>query len=247
MRNLESILDLDALTASGRTVGENLADCGGEVFRPEVIRSMDDPLQENAGLSVLKGNLAPSGAIIKPCAATKSLLKHRGKAVVFKSKEDMDARIDSPDLELDENSVLVMQGAGPRGYPGMPEVGNFKLPRRILEKGIRDMVRISDARMSGTAFGTVVLHTSPEAAVGGPLALVQDGDIINLDVEQRLLEVEISDEEMERRRAAWTPPDPVASRGYTKLYVDSVLQADQGCDFDFLVGSSGSQVPRESH
>jgi dihydroxy-acid dehydratase len=185
--------------------------------------------------------------VVKPSAATPRLLKHRGRAVVFESIEDLRARTDQPDLDIDENSVMVLKGAGPRGYPGMPEVGNMPLPKKLLERGITDLVRISDARMSGTAYGTVVLHISPESAVGGPLALVQDGDLIELDVEARRLELCVPDEELSRRRADWKPPAPLASGGYQRLYIDHVLQAHQGADLDFLVGCRGAAVPRESH
>ena len=235
----------DSLTANGHALADNVEDA--EIFNRDVIASRESPFQKEAGICVLKGSLAPTGAIIKPSAATPSLLRHKGRAVVFKSKEDYDARIDDPNLDIDENCVMVMQGAGPVGYPGMPEVGNFALPKKLLAKGIKDMVRVSDARMSGTAYGTAVLHTSPESAVGGPLALIQDGDIISLDVENRSLNLEVSTEELQRRRSAWVPPEPVAVRGYSAMYIEKVLQADQGCDFDFLVGSSGAGIPRESH
>lgn len=214
---------------------------------PDVIRSLDDPLKLDSGIAVLRGNLCPQGAVLKPNAATPELMTHTGRAVVFESIEDYRERVDDPELDVDEHCVLVLKGCGPKGYPGMPEVGNFGLPRQILAKGVRDMVRISDARMSGTAYGTVVLHTAPEAAVGGPLALVRDGDSITLDVPNRSLMLNISDEELERRRALWVAPEPAYDRGYYKLYIDHVLQADQGCDFDFLVGSSGSVVTREAH
>jgi len=196
---------------------------------------------------VLRGNLAPGGAVIKPSAATPSLLVHRGRALAFESIEDFKARIDDPELDVDENSVLVLKGAGPRGYPGMPETGNLPLPPKLLAKGITDMVRISDARMSGTAYGTVVLHTSPEAAAGGPLALVQTGDLIELDVPNRRLDLIVSEAELDRRRAAWQPVPPAFERGYAKLYTEHVLGAERGADFDFLVGSSGAKVAREMH
>jgi dihydroxy-acid dehydratase len=196
---------------------------------------------------VVRGNLAPNGAVIKPSAATPALLKHRGRAVVFESIEDFKARIDRPDLEIDETSVMVLKGAGPKGYPGMPEVGNMPLPPKLLARGITDLVRISDARMSGTAYGTVVLHVSPESAAGGTLALVANGDEIELDVEARKLELRVADEELNRRRERWIPPPPVSGGGYQKLYIDHVLQADQGADLDFLVGCRGAGIPRESH
>ncbi|MCW5732373.1 MAG: dihydroxy-acid dehydratase, partial [Alphaproteobacteria bacterium] len=185
--------------------------------------------------------------VIKPSAATPKLLKHKGRAVVFSSIEDFKARIDDPKLDIDENCVMVLQGCGPKGYPGFPEVGNLPLPTKVLKKGITDMVRISDARMSGTAYGAVVLHVAPESAAGGPLALVRDGDMIELDVARRKLELLVSAEELARRRAAWKPPKQEYDRGWAKLYVDHVQQADKGCDLDFLVGKSGSYVPRESH
>jgi L-arabonate dehydrase len=204
------------------------------------------PFKEHAGIAVLTGNLAPDGAVIKPSAATPALLQHRGRAVVFENIEELHARIDDDTLDIDENCVMVLKGCGPRGYPGMAEVGNMPLPKKVLEKGITDMVRISDARMSGTAYGTVVLHTSPEASVGGPLALVQTGDMIELDVAGRRLHLEVNDEELARRKAAWAPlPHP--KRGYAKLYVEHVQQAHLGADLDFLVGRSGADVPRESH
>jgi dihydroxy-acid dehydratase len=212
-----------------------------------VIRPLAEPLKEHAGIAVLRGNLAPNGAVIKPSAAAAALLTHRGRAVVFETIEDFKARIDDPDLDVDETCVLVLKGAGPRGYPGMPETGNLPLPPKILAKGVTDMVRISDARMSGTAYGTVVLHTSPEAAVGGPLALVQNGDLIDLDVPNRRLELIVDANELDRRRAAWQPAPPAFERGYAKLYTDHVLGAERGADFDFLVGGSGSKVAREMH
>jgi len=218
-----------------------------EHFSTDVIRPLADPLQPEAGIAVLRGNLCPDGAIIKPAAASAGLLRHRGTAVVFEDIEDFKARIDDPDLKVDAGSVLVLKGCGPKGYPGMPEVGNMPLPRKLLEQGVTDMVRISDARMSGTAFGTVVLHVSPETAAGGPLALVRDGDPILLDVPARIVSLEISDEELGQRRAGWSPPEPEYDRGYYRLYIDRVLQADRGVDFDFLVGGSGDHVKRDSH
>ncbi len=214
---------------------------------PEVIRPVDAPLMAGGGLVILKGNLAPRGAVIKPGAASPELLQHRGRAVVFGSIEDFHARVDDPDLDIDASCVMVLQGCGPRGYPGMPEVGNMPLPRKLLEAGVRDMVRVSDARMSGTAFGTVVLHCAPEAHIGGPLALVRDGDMIALDTANATLTLEIDEAEMAARAAAWVPTPPAYDRGWYKLYVDHVLQADQGADLDFLRGSSGSVVTRESH
>ena len=196
---------------------------------------------------MLRGNLSPDGAIIKPSAATPALMKHRGRAVVFDNIEDFHARIDDPDLDVNENDVLVLKNCGPRGYPGMPEVGNMPLPPKLLKKGVTDMVRISDARMSGTAYGTVVLHVSPEAAAGGPLALVENGDWIELDVAGRRLHLDVSEDELARRRAQRTAPQPAPLRGYYKLYHDHVTQADRGADLDFLIGASGAAVPRDSH
>ena len=198
-------------------------------------------------MAVLKGNLCQNGAIIKPSAASPHLLKHRGRAVVFENMEDYHARIDDPDLDIDEQCVIVLKGVGPVGYPGMPEVGNVDLPLKLLQKGIRDMVRISDGRMSGTAGGTVVLHVSPESSVGGVLALIQNGDIIELDVAARKLHLDVSDEELAARRAAWSAPKAAANRGYVHMYINHVMGADKGADLDFLVGNSGSAVTRDSH
>jgi L-arabonate dehydrase len=245
VRELDGLIHGGALTVNGKSMRENTADA--PCWNREVIRTRANAIREHAGIAVLRGNLAPQGAVVKPSAATPRLLKHRGRAVVFESIEDLKARTDQPDLDIDENSVMVLKGAGPRGYPGMPEVGNMPLPKKLLERGITDLVRISDARMSGTAYGTVVLHVSPESAVGGPLALVRDGDLIELDVEARRLDLRVPDEELSRRRAAWTPPAPLASGGYQRLYIDHVLQAHQGADLDFLVGCRGAGVPRESH
>jgi L-arabonate dehydrase len=212
-----------------------------------VIQPLAAPFKEKAGIAVLRGNLAPRGAVIKPSAATPQLMVHRGRAVVFEDIEDFHSRIDDEDLDVDEHCVLVLKNCGPKGYPGMAEVGNMPLPPKVLRKGITDMVRISDARMSGTAYGTVVLHTAPEAAAGGPLAIVRNGDIIELDVPRRRLHLEISDEELARRLAQWQPPRPKLGSGYWKLYTDHVLQADEGADLDFLVGQRGSFVPRDNH
>ena len=208
---------------------------------------LDQPLMADGGIAVLRGNLCPNGAVIKPSAATPSLMKHRGRAVVFESIEDFRSRIDDPNLEIDETCVMVLQNCGPRGYPGMAEVGNMPLPPKILRKGITDMVRISDARMSGTAYGTVVLHAAPEAAVGGPLALVRSGDEIELDVTARRLHLNVGEEELAQRRAQWRAPQQDFTRGYYKLYQDHVMQADRGADLDFLVGASGVEVTRDSH
>ncbi len=243
IQELRDHLDLGALTVTGRSVGENNA--GAQCYNREVIASADQPFKEAAGIAVLRGNLCPDGAIIKPSAASPQLMKHRGRAVVFEHIEDYHARIDDPELDVDESCVLVLKGIGPRGFPGMPEAGKFNLPKKLLEKGVRDMVCISDGRMSGTAYGTIVLHVAPESAVGGPLALVQNGDFIELDVAARRLHLEVSDVELERRRGAWTPPTPRVGRGYARLYIDHVLQADRGADLDFLVGGSGSDVYRE--
>jgi len=245
MRELGDLLHRDALTVNGKTIGENTAEA--PCWNREVIRTRANPLQQNAGIAVLRGNLAPDGALIKPSAATPRLLRHRGRAVVFESVEHMKARVDDPAVDIDADSVMVLQGVGPRGYPGMPEVGNMPLPRRLLERGITDMVRISDARMSGTAYGTVVLHVAPESAVGGALALVRDGDMIELDLEQRRISVDLPDAELEQRRKAWVPPPPAATSGYQQLYIERVMQADRGCDFDFLLGCRGAVVPKESH
>ncbi len=245
VRELADVIHRDALTVNGKTIGENTADA--PCWNREVIRERSNPIRERAGLAVLRGNLAPNGAVIKPSAATPRLLKHRGRAVVFENIEDFKARIDLPDLDIDENSVMVLKGAGPKGYPGMPEVGNMPLPPKLLARGITDVVRISDARMSGTAYGTVVLHVSPESTAGGPLALVENGDEIELDIASRRLELCVPEEELNRRRSAWTPPPVAWTGGYQKLYIDHVTQADRGADLDFLVGCRGADVPRESH
>ena len=244
------LLNGSALTVTGETVAENIAGnvAASQTWRPDVIRTLADPLQPaGAATAVLRGNLCPNGAVIKVSAATPALLKHRGRALVFDTAESYRQAADDDGLDVTPDDILVLRNAGPRGYPGMPEVGNLPLPRRMLAAGVTDMVRISDARMSGTAYGTVVLHTAPEAAVGGPIALVRTGDVISLDVPARTLHLEVDDAELERRRAEWTPPPPQASRGWVRLYTEHVLQADQGCDLDFLVGSSGSAIPRPSH
>lgn len=245
MKQVEDLLHTDALTVNGQTVGTNLAEV--ECYDHEVIRKRDNPLTEKGGIAVLTGNLAPDGAVFKPSAASPELMSHRGRAVVFESIEDYKARVDSPDLDIDETCIMVLKGAGPKGYPGMAEVGNLPLPTKILAKGVRDMVRISDARMSGTAYGTVVLHVSPEAAAGGPLALVQDGDMIELDVEKRRLHLDVSEKELEIRRQHWQAPPPAMDSGYQRLYIDHVQQANLGADLDFLVGCRGAAVPRENH
>jgi dihydroxy-acid dehydratase len=237
----------EAITVTGRPFVDYLTD--RPVYDDTVILPRQSPLMADAGIAVLRGNLAPLGAIVKPAAATPALLQHVGPAVVFDSIEDMRARLDDPDLDVTERSVLVLRGCGPRGYPGMPEVGNMPLPRKLLEQGVRDMVRISDARMSGTAYGTVVLHVAPEAAAGGPLALVRTGDIIRMDLENRSLSFDVSDEELGRRGQSANSESAYAApvRGWAKLYVDHVMQADTGADLDFLVGASGDRVARESH
>lgn len=239
------LINRDALTVNSKTIWENCenADC----WNREVVRTPDNPVREQGGIVVLRGNLAEGGAIIKPSAATPELMQHRGRAVVFEDIEELKSRIDDPDLEIDETSIMVLKNCGPKGYPGMAEVGNMPLPAKILKKGITDMLRISDARMSGTAYGTVVLHVSPEAAAGGTLALVKNGDFIELDVPARRLHLDVSDEELALRRESWEPPKQTRKGGYQQLYVDHVMQADQGADLDFLVGCRGAEVPRESH
>lgn len=245
IKELFDYLHNDTITVNGKTIGEN--NKKPVCYNREVIASIDNPLQEEAGIAVLKGNLCENGAIIKPSAAAKHLMKHRGKAVVFETIEDYHTRIDNEELEIDENSVIVLKGAGPVGYPGMPEVGNVDLSEKLLRKGVRDIIRISDGRMSGTAGGTVILHVSPESAVGGMLAIVQNGDFIELDVENRKLHLDISDAEAERRRATWIRPAPMATRGYVKFYIDHVQQAHLGADLDLLQGGSGSEVTRNLH
>ncbi len=238
------LLHKGAITANGKTIWDNVKDAA--CWNREVIHSFDEPFKPSGGICVLSGNLAPDGAVIKPSAATPELMQHRGRAVVFEDIDHYKARVDDPDLDIDETCVMVMKNCGPKGYPGFSEVGNMALPAKILKKGITDMVRISDARMSGTAYGTVVLHTAPESAIGGPLALVRDGDMIELDVAGRRLHLDVDDAELEKRRANWQPPG-APDRGYARIYHDHVLQANQGCDFDFLVGASGAPVPKESH
>ena len=239
------LLHGDALTVSGQTVAENVAEA--TCWNREVIHSYEQPFKPQGGIVVLRGNLAPGGAVLKPSAATPALMQHRGRAVVFDDIEHFKKRVDDPALDIDESCVMVLKNCGPKGYPGMAEVGNMPLPEKLLKKGVRDMVRISDARMSGTAYGTVVLHTTPEAAVGGPLALVQDGDMIELDVAGRRLHLAVDEAELGRRKARWAPPKPAMAGGYQSLYVERVLQADQGADLDFLVGCRGAAIPRESH
>jgi dihydroxy-acid dehydratase len=247
LKEVRELLDPTALTVTGRPLVDYLDSAA--IWDPEVIRTRSSPLLAQAGIAVLYGNLAPDGAIIKPAAATPELMSHRGRAVVFDSVEDFHARIDDPDLDVEAGSVLVLRGCGPMGYPGMPEVANMALPRKLLEAGVRDMVRICDGRMSGTAFGTVVLHVSPESAAGGPLALIQDGDWIELDVAERRLHLDVADHELATRtpspRALAAQAAP--TRGWGRLYIDHVQQAHLGADLDFLIGSSGSEVGRESH
>jgi L-arabonate dehydrase len=245
MKEIASVLHMDHVTASGKTVAENVADA--ENYDARVIKTMAEPFKAKAGIAVLKGNLAPRGAVIKPSAATASLLVHTGRAVVFEDSDDFHKRIDDENLDVDEHCILVLKNCGPKGYPGMAEVGNMPLPPKILRKGITDMVRISDARMSGTAYGTVVLHTAPEAAAGGPLAVVENGDMIELNVPARKLHLDVSDEELARRLSLWKPPTPPMTSGYWKLYIDHVNQADEGCDLDFLRGMRGSAVPKDNH
>jgi len=245
IREMHSWLHNEAVTVNGKSIGENCA--VAPCYNEDVIAPLERPLQQEAGMAVLKGNLCEQGAVIKPSAASPHLLKHRGRAVVFESIEDYHARIDDPALDIDEHCVIVLKGVGPVGYPGMPEVGNVDLPMKLLQKGVRDMIRISDGRMSGTAGGTVVLHVSPESAVGGVLALVEDGDMIELDVEARRLHLDVSEEELALRKARWQPPEPMATRGYVRFYIEHVQQAHLGADMDWLRGGSGGEVGRDLH
>jgi len=246
LNELKNILHKNVITVTGKNHHENIE---GNIacYNEDVIATYNNPIKPEGGSVVVKGNLALNGAIIKPSAATPALMKHTGRAVVFESIEDFRKRIDDPDLDIDETCVMVLKYVGPVGYPGMPEVGNMALPKKILQKGIKDMIRISDGRMSGTAYGTVVLHVSPESAIGGALALVQNGDMIELDVAQRKLHLNVSDDELAKRRLAWQKPAPVTRRGYVHLYINHVTGADKGADLDFLQGSSGSIVTRDSH
>jgi dihydroxy-acid dehydratase len=232
MKELEPLLHLNAITVTGKTMGNNIADA--RCFNRDVIRTLKEPLKPEGGTVILKGNLAPNGAVLKQTAASPHLLKHKGHAVVFESYQNLWACIDDPDLDVDENSVLVMKNGGPKGAPGMPEWGDMPLPKKLLEAGVSDMVRLSDARMSGTAYGTVVLHVSPESAVGGPLAIVQNGDSIELDVHGRTLELHVPDSEIKKRLSTWSPPAPHFVRGYGKMFLEHILQAHEGCDFDYL-------------
>jgi dihydroxy-acid dehydratase len=245
MKQLHGHLHADCITVNGKTVSENYQPF--ESFDATVIAPFDAPINPISGIIMLKGNICPDGAVIKPSAASPSLMQHTGKAVVFETIEDYHARIDDPELDVDATSVLVLKNVGPKGYPGMPEVGNMGLPKKLIEQGVHDLVRISDGRMSGTGFGTVVLHVSPESAIGGNLALIQNGDLITLDVANRSLHVDLSEEELERRRASWQAPTPMAHRGYVGMYLQHVEQSHLGADLDFLKGASGSIVTRDSH
>jgi dihydroxy-acid dehydratase len=247
LREMRSLLNLDALTVTGRTLGENLDASPATPKIQDVVRPASNPIHSGGGLAVLHGNLVPGGAIIKQSAATQSLLQHEGRAVVFESLEDITRRIDDPDLDVTADDVLVLKNAGPIGAPGMPEAGYLPIPRKLAQQGVKDMVRISDARMSGTAFGTIVLHVTPEAACGGPLAVVRNGDRIRLDVENRRIELLVSDEELAARLATWKAPARTKEdgRGYRKLFLDSVQQADRGCDFDFLVPEVTIRIPEK--
>ncbi len=241
LRVLAPHLDLSCLTITGKTLGENIA--GAEIYNTDVIRILDNPVLASGGLAILHGNLAPNGAVIKASAAETRLLKHTGRAIVFDSYDEMNARIDDTALDADANSVLVLRNAGPKGAPGMPEWGNLPIPQKLLKAGIRDMVRISDARMSGTSYGACVLHVSPESFVGGPLALLKEGDFIELDVAARQLNMRVNDEEIARRRAVWRPKEGIYPRGYGKLFMQHIKQADEGCDFDFLEGTASIPEP----
>jgi L-arabonate dehydrase len=245
IREIGKFLHKDAKTVNGRSLWENSKDAIN--YDEKVITPLDRPFKPQGGIAVLRGNLAPNGAVVKPSAATPALMKHKGRAVVFEDIDDLHARIDDDALDVNADDILVLKNCGPKGYPGFPEVGNFALPAKLLKQGVTDMVRISDARMSGTAYGTVVLHTAPEAAAGGPLALVRNGDIIEIDVERRTLHLQISDAELAQRKSQWRAPPPHSNRGWVKLYCDTVLQADEGVDLDFLVGKSGDAVGRPSH
>ncbi len=245
MNQMKEHLHTSIVTVNGKTVGENIENT--PIYESSIISTFDAPFKPDSGIAVVRGNLAPNGAVLKPSAASKELFKHRGKAVVFENIEDYHARIDSEELDVDENSVMVLKNVGPKGYPGMAEVGNMGIPKKLLQKGVKDMVRISDGRMSGTGFGTVILHVSPESAAGGPLNWVQNGDYIALDVENRTINWEVSEEELTARKVAHPFEKPKTIRGYVGLFIDHVEQADQGADFDFLKGGSGSVVTRDSH
>jgi len=246
INELKTQLHMNALTVTGKSVAENIKNCGA-IYNKEVIADYSSPLIKEAGIVVLKGNLAVNGAVIKPSAATPALMQHKGRAVVFENIEYYHARVDDPNLDIDETCVMVLKTVGPVGYPGMPEVGNMTLPKKLLNKGVTDMVRISDGRMSGTAYGTVILHVSPESAIGGNLAFVQNGDMIELDVKKKRIHLDVSDDELAKRKKNWKQAEYVANRGYVNMYVKHVQQADKGADLDFLVGGSGSKVARDSH
>lgn len=245
IKELGEMLHTDAITVNGKTQKEN--NQKAECYNRDVLGTLQSPINEAGGVAVVYGNLCENGAVIKPSAASPALMQHRGKAVVFKNNDDYHARIDDPELEIDENSIMVLQNVGPKGFPGMPEVGNMGLPKKLLKKGITDMVRISDGRMSGTAYGTVFLHVSPESAIGGNLALIEEGDWIEVDVDNRRLHLEVSDAVLAERRARWQAPEGPNPRGYVKLYVDHVNQAHEGADLDFLIGKSGAGVPKDNH
>ena len=239
------LLHKDAPTVNGRTIWDNVKDA--QCWNREVITPFAQPFKPDSGMAILRGNLAPDGAVIKPSAASPELMRHTGRAVVFENIEALHAMKDDDNLDIDADCIMVLKNCGPKGYPGMAEVGNMPIPHKLLTQGVRDMIRISDARMSGTAYGTVVLHVAPEAAAGGPLALVRNGDLITLDVPARRLHLHVDDAELAARRAAWTPPPPAATRGYVKMYLDHVTQANEGADLDFLVGRTGSPVARDNH
>ena len=241
----KNLLEENAMTVNGKTLAEN--NNNAKCWNNDVIKEFNNPLTKNGGIKILRGNIAPNGAIIKPSAASLELMKHTGKAVVFESVEEFHDKIDDPNLDVDENSILVLKNCGPKGYPGMAEVGNMRLPQKLLKKGVRDMIRISDARMSGTAYGTVILHTAPEAAVRGPLAAVQNGDEIEVDVNEGTMNLKVDDKTIENRLKNYSPILPEISGGYQKMYIEHVMQADKGADLDFLVGKRGSEVKRHSH
>ena len=241
----KKLLDENSMTVNGKTIAEN--NLNAKCWNNDVIKEFENPLTKNGGIKILRGNIAPNGAIIKPSAASPELMKHTGKAVVFERVEEFHEKIDDPNLDVDENSILVLKNCGPKGYPGMAEVGNMRLPQKVLKKGVRDMIRISDARMSGTAYGTVILHTSPEAAVKGPLAAVQNGDEIEVDVDQGIMNLKVNEETIKNRLENYSPVVPEITGGYQKMYVEHVMQADKGADLDFLIGKRGAEVKRHSH
>ena len=241
----KNLLEENEMTVNGKTISEN--NINAKCWNNDVIKEFENPLTKNGGIKILRGNIAPNGAIIKPSAASPELMKHTGKAVVFESVEEFHEKIDDPNLDVDENSILVLKNCGPKGYPGMAEVGNMRLPQKVLKKGVRDMIRISDARMSGTAYGTVILHTSPEAAVKGPLAAVQNGDEIEVDVDQGIMNLKVNEEIIKNRLENYSPVVPEITGGYQKMYVEHVMQADKGADLDFLIGKRGAEVKRHSH